>query len=327
MKPVILLIADDQDIHATEVSKAIGTRATVVRFDGTKFRESLNITFRAGKESVPKIDSNIIIDGFKFNLGDIKGVLNREYVPPSFPNSFDPNAKNLDWSEHHDSFWGTLQVADAVWVNHPLAERRASLKLEQLLLAQKYGLTIPETICSNDPQEIEIFLGKHESVICKLLSQDFYINDNLEDELAVYTSEVSAKQILDSKKQLRVCPTLFQSKINKVADIRVNVVGQNVFAAKIESQVHKASEVDFRLIGNLELLTHTAYDLPDSIKSACLSFLEDSGLLFGAFDFALTPDGDHVFFEVNLAGNWLWIEYMLGFPISARIADTLLRKT
>ena len=44
---------------------------------------------------------------------------------------------------------------------------------------------------------------------------------------------------------------------------------------------------------------------------------------FGAFDFALTPDGRYVFFEVNLIGNWLWLEEMVGLGISEAIADLL----
>ena len=32
------------------------------------------------------------------------------------------------------------------------------------------------------------------------------------------------------------------------------------------------------------------------------------GILFGAFDFIVTPEGEHVFLEVNPAGQFLWVE-------------------
>jgi hypothetical protein len=32
--------------------------------------------------------------------------------------------------------------------------------------------------------------------------------------------------------------------------------------------------------------------------------MSELGLLFGAFDFILTPSGDYVFLEVNPCGEW-----------------------
>jgi hypothetical protein len=32
------------------------------------------------------------------------------------------------------------------------------------------------------------------------------------------------------------------------------------------------------------------------------------GILFGAFDFIVTPEGEHVFLEVNASGQFLWVE-------------------
>jgi hypothetical protein len=39
----------------------------------------------------------------------------------------------------------------------------------------------------------------------------------------------------------------------------------------------------------------------------------------------LTPDGRYVFLEVNPAGQWLFIEGRTGQPISAGLAQTLVR--
>jgi glutathione synthase/RimK-type ligase-like ATP-grasp enzyme len=48
------------------------------------------------------------------------------------------------------------------------------------------------------------------------------------------------------------------------------------------------------------------------------------GLCFGAIDLILTPDGEYVFLEVNLNGQWAYIEDLLGLPISAAIAEMLI---
>jgi hypothetical protein len=45
--------------------------------------------------------------------------------------------------------------------------------------------------------------------------------------------------------------------------------------------------------------------------------------VFGAFDFAVTPEGEWVFFENNPAGTWGWVENRTGLPIAAAHADHL----
>ena len=47
------------------------------------------------------------------------------------------------------------------------------------------------------------------------------------------------------------------------------------------------------------------------------------GLVYGAMDLRRTPDGDHVFLEVNTAGEFLFVEERTGQPISRAIADWL----
>jgi glutathione synthase/RimK-type ligase-like ATP-grasp enzyme len=48
------------------------------------------------------------------------------------------------------------------------------------------------------------------------------------------------------------------------------------------------------------------------------------GMQYGAFDFIETPEGEHVFLEVNPSGEWGMLEKDLGYPISEAIADALL---
>jgi hypothetical protein len=39
------------------------------------------------------------------------------------------------------------------------------------------------------------------------------------------------------------------------------------------------------------------------------------GLLYGAFDFLRTPEGELVFLEINPTGEWAWLEDRLRFPM------------
>jgi glutathione synthase/RimK-type ligase-like ATP-grasp enzyme len=48
------------------------------------------------------------------------------------------------------------------------------------------------------------------------------------------------------------------------------------------------------------------------------------GLAYGAIDVIRTPDGNHVFLEVNPIGEWGMLQRDLGLPIADAIADALL---
>ena len=39
----------------------------------------------------------------------------------------------------------------------------------------------------------------------------------------------------------------------------------------------------------------------------------------------MTPDGEFVFLELNPNGQWLWLEYELGMPLVATMADLLTK--
>jgi glutathione synthase/RimK-type ligase-like ATP-grasp enzyme len=47
-------------------------------------------------------------------------------------------------------------------------------------------------------------------------------------------------------------------------------------------------------------------------------------LNYGAIDIIVTPDGRHVFLEINPVGEFFWLERRPGLPVSDAIADVLL---
>ena len=131
---------------------------------------------------------------------------------------------------------------------------------------------------------------------------------------------------LDDLEGLRLAPVTFQDYVHKVADIRVTVVGQDVFAAEILSQENKSSKVDWRATDD-PALEHREHEVPSDVSSLCRALVQELGLRFGAIDFGLTQDGSYVFFEINPNGEWLWIETLLGYPIAERIAAWLSHDT
>lgn len=76
----------------------------------------------------------------------------------------------------------------------------------------------------------------------------------------------------------------------------------------------------------LPALRHTSVQTKTSTASHDRG-APDTDTVFGAFDFAVTSDGEWVFLEVNPNGQWAFVEQVTGLPIAAAIADALTGQT
>jgi glutathione synthase/RimK-type ligase-like ATP-grasp enzyme len=65
--------------------------------------------------------------------------------------------------------------------------------------------------------------------------------------------------------------------------------------------------------------------LPLKYQKLCIAYTKHYSLQYGAFDLVERPDGSIVFLEINAAGQFMWLEEKLGLPISAAIADCLVK--
>ena len=78
-------------------------------------------------------------------------------------------------------------------------------------------------------------------------------------------------------------------------------------AAKLNSQKHPDGIVDWRAIRSSKMLVEP-YELPESIQQSIRLFMQRLGIVFGSFDFIVTPDNEYIFLEVNEQGQFLWLE-------------------
>jgi glutathione synthase/RimK-type ligase-like ATP-grasp enzyme len=118
---------------------------------------------------------------------------------------------------------------------------------------------------------------------------------------------------------LALCPTIFQERIFGPADVRVTVVGRELFAACIETARGRAG-IDSRLDPDAPC---AAYELPRNVQRAILRLMDELGLVIGTVDLKLANDGEHVFLEINPQGQFLYIEILSGLPISNALAEFL----
>ncbi|HSV65748.1 MAG TPA: hypothetical protein VLJ59_07565 [Mycobacteriales bacterium] len=65
-------------------------------------------------------------------------------------------------------------------------------------------------------------------------------------------------------------------------------------------------------------------ELPEPESLGVVRLLKHLGLHFATLDFVVEKHtGRHLLVDVNPAGQWAWLEYQAGVPISAALADRL----
>jgi glutathione synthase/RimK-type ligase-like ATP-grasp enzyme len=224
-----------------------------------------------------------------------------------------PEYQNFAYSESHEAFAGLWQAIEPFWVNHPTRDEVAHRKALQLRVAQEAGLAIPRTLISNDVAAIRQFVAQHgaERTVYKSFSAT---------ERHWRETRTLKPQEVDLLESARYAPVIFQEYIPAQYDLRITAVGEELFPAAIYSQT-TSYPVDYRMDFGASVVE--AVHLPDDVAAGLLALLRRLGLVYGAIDMRLTPDGRYVFLEINPAGQWLFIESRTGQPITARLASVL----
>ncbi len=229
-----------------------------------------------------------------------------------------------------NSLWSIL---DCFWVNDPFRQRYAQHKLVQLKVAQRVGFEIPKTLVTNNPDEVLTFYREcKRQVVFKTFGQSVLKDEEPSDsgqkpaKVGMIYTNLLRERDFDKLHTIRACPVLFQEYVPKHVELRVTIVGREIFAAEIHSQQapQEATRLDWRHY-DLEHTPHRPHDLPPQVAQKLLAFMEAFGLAFGCLDLILTPDGRYVFLENNPAGQFGWIEGLVGFPITKSLAEMLIR--
>jgi hypothetical protein len=116
---------------------------------------------------------------------------------------------------------------------------------------------------------------------------------------------------------------VFQERIEKEVELRVACVGARAFAGAIDARASAAGRVDWRAARPNEA-RWVPGELPDGVAASLRELFARLGLRQGAVDLIRTPEGRHVFLEVNPVGEWGMLERDLGLPIADAIAAELV---
>jgi ATP-grasp ribosomal peptide maturase len=312
-KGPVLVVTAVEDITADMVITELNRRSVpVIRLDPSDVGDDLTMSARFGvAESSPS--GRLDTPSRSANLDTVRSVYWRRPSWPVFDGLSGEDSRHSAAQVRH-GLGGTLYaLPHCRYVNHPLRNHAAEFKPLQLAVAQRLGFTVPPTLISNRLDDIREFIAEHERVIYKVLRWTPYRKDG--QGWSTWTEPVHGDE-LDSS--VSVVPHLFQARIDKAADLRITIVGDHVYAVRIDSDL-----LDWRT--DYAVLKYTVVALPQCLEKALLAYLDNFGLSFGCFDLCIDGDGNYYWIELNPNGQWGWLEAEAGIPLTAAFADLLER--
>lgn len=310
---MILIFSHHEDDHAKGVLSELGRRRhPTALVDSSQFPTgaTLSQTF-----SAKSIRAEYLVAGHRLDLSECGAAWWRRPLPHTLHDDLDPKLISFAYTECHEAFAGALALLQTTWVNAPHLDERAHHKPLQLASAVRVGLNVPRTLITNDPDDARRFIADVGSA--RTIYKTFIATEEHWRETRVLRDE--ELQMLES---VRLAPVIFQEYVAADADIRVTIVGEDMFATAIRSDPCGYS-VDYRM--NMAAASFEATELPDDVRELLRAFMQSLGIVYGAVDLRRTLGGGYVFLEVNPAGEWRFVEERTAQPITAAMAGLLIQ--
>lgn len=342
----ILIVTHETDPHAdrvTHVLRTLGHQAVRLNLADVPMRSALTFTFdNAGWGGTLRAGEQII------NVRSLRSIWWRRPARYRLPAELSEQEERFARLELEYTLQGVWDALDCYWMSHPQHIRATSYKPSQLQRAATLGFEVPKTLITTDPEAARAFYGACDGeVIYKIVSDPMLgLGARLDEALAVclipgspgheptadwsrvnikatFTTRITETE-LGAIETVRLAPCQFQEYVPKRLELRVTVVGDDLFVAEIHSQAHARTRLDWRRYD--VAIPYRKGVLPPDVAARCLALTKSYGLNFAALDLIVTPDDRFVFLEINPNGQWLWLQQLVPeLRIAEAIADRLIR--
>lgn len=315
---MILIVSNSEDDHAQAVIRRLQryNDIDVHLLDLSRFPQELHL-------SMDFQDGTGLVQGRFRNDRDVIPVSDCSVVwwrrPQPFSLHEDLSERdhlNFAMSECCEAVNGLWLTLPGTWVNHPTRDEEAARKPYQLRVAREVGFEIPKTRITSDPvaaREFAESLG-YSRTIYKAFTGT---------EQAWRETRVLQEDELTLLDDVKFAPVIFQEYIPAQLDLRITVIGDDIYSSAIHT-ADMVYQADYRM--DLSDARVEMFSLPSEIQSLVHSYMDRLGLLYGAIDIRVTPDGRYVFLEINPSGQWLFMEQRTGAPMTEAFTSLLVRE-
>ncbi len=307
-KKTICIIGSEKNDEVTLIKQKMTDKGTApVIFDFSEFPDKYRIEIRNG---------NYIINGV--DISEIDGAYINSFVIKPF--TFKKYLDDWDRGEHEFMKYQVIERENtsfkysliyflisrgALVINHPQTYPYHAMKAYEYFLLKESELRFPDSISSNDPEKLKLFIKTHSGEVLYKANVGGYL----------HTTLINAKIIDEIKESLGVRPIMLQEYIPGY-NIRCYILGdQFLCAGKI---LQKEEYVDSRMgFKSIELI-----DLPKNIQKAVLKITKTQGLIFSGVDLMYNEEKkEYYILECNSSPMFYNFEKHTKVPISLKLAE------
>lgn len=308
----VLVIAQSGDAVTNGVVAELRERwVPVVRLDIADFPSRVSLTARFGAGT--GLHGSLRTQVRDAELGNIRSLFHRRPSPFEFPD-MSQDERIFAGVQARYGFGGVLaSLPRCLYANHPHLMADAEYRPAQFTAAVAIGLDVPATLVTNDPDEVRAFAEQTGPIVYRPLRELGFAADRVRK-----LRWTAAEDPGGYDGSLRHTTHLFQARVARVADARVILVGERVFAVRRE--VDEAAGGTDDGSGQLNLV-----EPPARLVRALQEFLARFGLQVAAFDFALAADGRWWFLGCDPHAELDWADPLLNRSFTLALADLLQR--
>lgn len=321
MNSEILIIGSELDYHAALVAWAIKKKgATPVYFDSSDYGNSNGLDIA----SFSTRDDNT---HFHLPGNTIRSVYNRRSytaIEDGIPTSKE-SRKFVKLERDTFNRWlfqSYNQLSGCNWVNGLEQNKLAENKILQLITAKSAGLSVPDTLVSGDAALVRQFVSENEGqTVYKPLTGQVWLRGGM-PVLQTTTAPIQEQDLNDEG--IALCAGIYQKSVRKESDVRVVIVGKELFAMKYSPTVESPS-VDYRTYLNQNQVNCKSIRIPPAVRTSLLKLMELLELSYASADFAIDMNDQFVFLELNPGGQFGFVEDLLpDLKITNALANLLV---
>jgi RimK-like ATP-grasp domain len=298
----ILILGDSSDAHAAHLMNQLTQAGAKVDYlDTSTFPTQLRISW----EPKTQLGTLKLSEERQLDFRDIHSVFWRSFTGVHVPQLGDTHQQDIAINDSMSVLRTWIKACPARWVNSWEAYQFHKEKPLQLEKVQILGVKIPETLITNDPEQVVKFANSHKQLIFKPVYGGAH-------------TQTLTESLLEPKRlnlALSISPVTLQEYIPGT-NIRSYVIGNYVYSAEIRSK-----SLDFREDFDAELIP---VDLSEQVEQQCRDIAKALYLEWTAIDWRLSPEGEYMFLEANPSPMFIYFEQQTGFPITEKLVQLLM---